>query len=206
MVSVSSAAPICRDGGRNRRIEEDPHMPAVTGAGALKRGRYPALAACLQKRRRVLNPIGLVEIGSEEPAGPVGKQRIDANDIIAAANTASTQMPADYLVGYRDEGLMRTFSALHRRFYANSALPFICTGWRISGARRFHVLPAYRIVIGATLKEATKQGDFYRGRRSICDRCPRQVRLRPYRFEGGQLLLKVGKSRIETDLLTLQLE
>ena len=60
--------------------EEEPDMTAVAGAGALKGCGHTLLPARHQERQRIALPRLLVEIGSQEPAGLIRHERVDAHD------------------------------------------------------------------------------------------------------------------------------
>jgi hypothetical protein len=67
-----------RERGRNRLLEEDPDVPAPPRPRALESGIEVEPSTRLQKRRRIVLPFRLIEVGGEEVTGLVEKQWIGA--------------------------------------------------------------------------------------------------------------------------------
>src|ERR1700756_4671247 len=69
---------------RDRFNEENPHMPAMTGAGALKRCRNTACRTGLKEGSSVISPSRLIKIGGKKPACLVRQHWIDAAHRLSA--------------------------------------------------------------------------------------------------------------------------
>jgi hypothetical protein len=69
-------------------------------------------------------------------------------------------MTLDDFVGYRNERLIGTGTALDLRFAANPSGPFVRAGRRIARAAIFRIVPSQREDIGAASKELAKEIDF----------------------------------------------
>jgi hypothetical protein len=69
-----------RERRRNRLLEEDPDMPAATRSRSFQRGVEIEALTDLQKGRRVVPPVRLIEVGGEDVAGFIQEQRVDASD------------------------------------------------------------------------------------------------------------------------------
>ena len=78
-----------------------------------------------EHREGILGPGGAIEPGGEEPAGLIPQHRIHREGEGASEPVASLQMPADPLVGHRQEPLVRAIKTADPRFVADPADPFI---------------------------------------------------------------------------------
>src|ERR1017187_6678103 len=67
------------DSCRYCMFKEDPNMAAISRARAFQGPWHVQLLACIEKRAGVVSPCLLIEIHSEEPAGFVWKEGINAN-------------------------------------------------------------------------------------------------------------------------------
>jgi len=135
-------------------------MTAITGSRTLKGGVHPFSAARFQHGQRIGRPILLVEIGGKKPTGLVWKQRIHARDEVTtrgAQAVAAAQMVFDYVVGDRDEGLMRARATFDLRLAAYSPYPLVGARGRIARFGGLPVLPSDRKNISATREETPKQ-------------------------------------------------
>src|SRR5664280_3025148 len=73
------ASEFARGARRKRMFKEDPNMAAISRARAFQGRWHVQLLACIEKRAGVVSPCLLIEIHSEEPAGFVWKEGINAN-------------------------------------------------------------------------------------------------------------------------------
>src|SRR3989442_1424969 len=77
-------------------------------------------------------------------------------------------MPADCLVGHRQEPLMRTFAALNLGLLANASDPFIAANRLIACLARLAALKAAGISTFTATEESPEQSNFcFRGRPMI---------------------------------------
>src|SRR5262245_44882805 len=140
-------------------------MTAVAGAGALKGCGHTLLPACRQERQRVTLPRLLVEIGSQEPAGLIRHERIDACcerlRLSRISNVPSLQMASHNVLGDGHECLVLAVTALDPRLLANAANPFVVACGRVARFTGLRVFPPTWENVIATPKERTKQGELF---------------------------------------------
>jgi hypothetical protein len=82
---------------RQRAVEENPNVAALSGTRAFQCGRHIQFLTNLQESQSVILPGLLVEICREKPAGLVRQERIHADGLIAQ------EMVLDDGVGHREE-------------------------------------------------------------------------------------------------------
>lgn len=135
--------------------------------------------AGLDKRRGIVLPAGLVEVGRQKETGLVPLQRIDACDESAMrwlAGRMTAQVPIDDLIGHRKKRPVCTIRAFDLGLAADAAHPFIAAGRRVAGLARRRALEAACIEIVPATEKRPKQHDLGpRGRAQInLDRLPMQ--------------------------------
>ena len=108
MVSVRRCEPSRRAKAAGMAsAKNQPDVPAVARSRSFQGSRQVQTAARLQDGCGVFPPMGLVEIGRQEEAGFVLEHGIDAHDEIAAVVVVARQVPANHLVGDRQEAAVR---------------------------------------------------------------------------------------------------
>lgn len=138
---------------RHRSREEEPDVRPVARPRALNRHRNTERFAGLDERGNVVDPGLLIEVRSEEPAVVVLEQRICPHHM------APLQVVDHHLIAQRDEGLVRTFSALHPWLLADSPNPLVGAGRGIALPAGATVHPVFREDILAAPEEAAKEAD-----------------------------------------------
>jgi hypothetical protein len=128
-------------------------------------------AARLDKRRGIVLPAGLVEVGGKKEARLVLEQRIDACNEGAMrwlAGRMTAQVPIDDLIGHREKRPVCAIRALDLGLAADAAHPFTGAGGRVSGLARRPALEAARIEIVPATEERSEQCDLRpRGRTQV---------------------------------------
>ena len=122
-------------------------------------GRSQATAR-VEKGRGILAPVGLVEVDGQEAARLV-LEAAGRRPRRRAGPSASRprQMPADDLVGHRQEPTMRALGALDAGLLADAAHPLVRARGRIAGLAGLAALEATRIHVLAPAEERTEQRD-----------------------------------------------
>jgi len=85
----------------------------------------------------ILFPCGFVKINREEPTTFVVKHRVDAEGM------PTLQVVQHGLIVYRDECLVRTFSAFYLGLAANIGRPFVEASWGISFSPLVWIYPEF---------------------------------------------------------------
>jgi hypothetical protein len=174
----------------------------IAGSRPFKGSGHPFGAARFQHGQRIGSPILLVEIGGKKPTGLVRKQRINARDEVIARGAqavAAAQVLFDYVVGDRDEGLMRALPAFDLGLTAYSPDPLVGARGRIAGLGGLPVFPSDREYVRATCEQAPKQrhlvgaGGRRRDSRCISDGYRLMIDLRQRR----SLAQKIGERCLE---------
>ena len=129
-------------------------MGAVARARDFDRDRNAQLATRMCEGLCIAAPIGVVEIDSQEMAGIVGQQRIDADGVTAG------KMVVEGLVSQWYQEPVAAVGALDARLLANACAPFVGTRGRIAGLARL-ALPAHWIDIGAATKQPAEERDLF---------------------------------------------
>ena len=143
----------------NGCLEEEPDMRSSAGARAFDSGWKIQAPAGLEKSRNIVAPPRFVEINSEEEAGLVLQQRIDAGDKWLSAGVMAGQMPANHVVGHRQEAAVGTLSALDTRFLADTTHPFVRTSGRIPGLPGLPTLESTGVHVFASPKQGPEESD-----------------------------------------------
>jgi hypothetical protein len=86
--------------------KEDPHVPAIAGAGALDRNGNADRSASFGERRHIVFPTTLVKVNCKKPTGLFFEEWVDAHDV------PTLQMFDEKLVANRDKILIRAIAAL----------------------------------------------------------------------------------------------
>ena len=139
-------------------------MPALAGARAFQRGGDFKPAAGLHHRPYVVLPAVLVEVHGEEMAAFVGKHRIDPGDEFLARLVLAREVPADHLVGHRQEGAVRAVAALDPRLFTDAADPLVAAGRGVAGAAGLLAFEAPRVDILAAFEQRAEERDLIDGR------------------------------------------
>jgi hypothetical protein len=105
-----------RQGCRYSFFEEEPNVPTAAGPRAFECCREIQAPTRFHAGERVLLPPGLVEIDREEKARLVEEQWIHAGDERLASGILAREVPADDLLGYRQEAAVGTLGAFDARF------------------------------------------------------------------------------------------
>lgn len=155
--------------GWNRLFEEQPHVPATTGAGPLERSRNIHPAAGLEEGRSIFAPILLVKVDREEETRLILEDWIDARHERLPLIVVPEQMPPNHLIGNRKEAAMGTLDALDPWLFANASHPFVRAGGRIPGFARFPALEATRVDVITPAEERSEQGDLGLGWGQLMD-------------------------------------
>mgnify|MGYP003339919884 CR=1 FL=1 len=107
-------------------------MPAATRPRSLQRGVELQSPTRLQERRRVVLPVGLVEVGGEEVARFVWEQRVHAGDERLVMLVFAREMPANHVIRYGQKATVRALGALDPRLFADATDPLVRAGRRVS--------------------------------------------------------------------------
>ena len=140
-------------GGRDPPFEEDPHVCARARPKALHGHGDSHGTARVQEGGNGLLPVAPFKPDREEPAGPVRKERIEADRMPAG------EMIPNRLVCHGRKPRVRTLAALHPRLAASGPSPFVGTGKRVAASAAFLGLPAQRVQVLSATEDPTKQGD-----------------------------------------------
>ena len=116
-------------------------------------------ATGLREGGHVVAPRRLVEVRRQEPTRFIGQERVDPD------NVTSLKMVDDDLVLDREEGLVRTFAALHSRLLANAWDPLVPARRRISLATGPGVRPEPGVDVVTAAKAGAEQRDLFQGGR-----------------------------------------
>ena len=133
------------------------------------------MATGFKKCRGILAPAALVEIDSQEKAGLVLKQRVDAGDERLSLGVATRQVPANDVVCDRKEPTVGTFSAFDARLLAEASNPLVGTCGRVPRPASRAALESPRVHVVAASEERPKKGDLHLRRRCLIDRPEDQV-------------------------------
>jgi hypothetical protein len=145
-------------------------MAAIARSRAFQDSRHLKAPACFEKRRRILLPILVVEIHSQEKASFVLQHGIDTHDKIQAPIVPARKMPANHFVGDLKKSAIGTIRAFDPRLFTYPANPFIGAGRRIPGFAGLSALETARIDILPAAEQGSKQ--LYLGSRwrLVCNR------------------------------------
>jgi hypothetical protein len=121
-----------RQRGWDGVLEEQPHVSAAARSRSFEGGGKTQASATLQEGRRVRLPTSLVEVNSQEEAGFVEEHGVDARDKGLIRVVSARQMPANDVVGDRQEVTMRAYRALDPRLFANAPDPLVGTRRRVA--------------------------------------------------------------------------
>jgi hypothetical protein len=94
----------------------------------------------------VVGPRRLIEVRCQEPTRFIGQERVDPD------NMTSLKVIKDDLVLDREEGLVRTLTALHSRLLANAPNPLVPARGCVSLAAGPGVRPEPRVDVVAASK------------------------------------------------------
>jgi hypothetical protein len=159
-----------RQGCRHGFFEEEPYVPATPGPRAFERCREIQAPTCSYESERVLLPPGFVEIDREEETRLVEEQWIHAGDEGLSSGILAREMPANDLIGYRQEAAVGTVGAFDARFLTDTADPLVCAGGCVPGPAAFPALEAARVHIVSTTEEGSEERDLDLGSRRPIDR------------------------------------
>ena len=96
----------------------------------IRRGRDTDVPAGIDESRHIIEPLFLVKVSGEEPAGFIFEQGINTNGVPAL------EMIKDNLIADRQKCLVWALAAFHPGFFADTMYPFIVAGRRISFSTR----------------------------------------------------------------------
>src|SRR3972149_355698 len=89
--------------------------------------------AGVEKCGGIRSPLGLVEIGGQEAARVVLEERVHAGDKRLARGIAAGEVPADDVLGHREEPLVRAPAALDAGLLADATPPLARAGGGVAG-------------------------------------------------------------------------
>lgn len=113
---------------RNSVVEEEPHVTAASGSRPLEGCADVHLCARLEERHRIVAPVRLVEIDGQEPAHFILQQWVHTRDEWLPVGVVSREVPANDIIGDREEPTMLTVGTLDARLLADPAHPLVRTG------------------------------------------------------------------------------
>ncbi len=119
--------------------------------------------------RRVVLPIRLVEVGGKEVARFVQEQRIDASHERLAVLILAREVPANDVVGHRQEPAVLGLGALDPQFLADAADPLVRAGRCVPRLAGLSPLEAARVDVFAAAKQRAKEPNLQLGRRLLID-------------------------------------
>jgi hypothetical protein len=138
---------------RQRIVEEQPYMAAASGARSLEGGWDSQSVAGTQKRGGVILPPRLVEVDCEEEARLVEQQGVHTSNEGLSFGIASRQVPADDVVGDRQEAAVGAFRTLDSRLLTDASDPFIRASRRVPGSPGLAAFETSRVHVLAATKE-----------------------------------------------------
>jgi len=148
--NIRGQAKLPGEAGRDRFLEEEPDVRALSGARALETGRDVLQSTGFEESLRVLPPVRFVEINREEEAGLVLEHRVDADDKFAAKLVMSGEVISNHIVGDREEALIRALRALDSWFLANASYPLVAADGGVAGFASLSTLePAWVDIVSA---------------------------------------------------------
>ena len=128
-------------------------MAASSRTRSLEGRRDSQTVAGFQERRSVILPSGLVEVDCEEETGLIEQQWVHASDERLSFGIPSRQVPADNVVGDRQEAPVRALRTLDPRLFADALYPFVRACGSVPGSPGLAALESSRIDVFATAKE-----------------------------------------------------
>jgi hypothetical protein len=120
-------------------------------------------------------PTRFVEIDSEEEAGLVEEQRIDARDEALIVIVPSRQVPANDVVSDRQETTVRADRALDPWLLADPPHPFVRASGRVARLPGLPALESPRIDVVPSAEERPEERHLFGRRRVPVDRASRLV-------------------------------
>jgi hypothetical protein len=123
----------------------------------------------LQKGRRVVLPVRLVEVGGEKIAELVQTQWIDASHERLPVLILAREVPANDVVGYRQEPPVLALGALDSRLLADAADPLVRACRRVARLAGLSTLEAARVDVFAAAKQRAEEANLDLGRRLLAN-------------------------------------
>ena len=148
-----------RETGRHGGVEEQPDVTAVPRPRTFERRGHSPSGAGRQIGRCVVPPALAVEVDGQEMTGLIEQHRVDAHREGLARIVRTGQVPADHIVGDRQELPVGTDGAPDSRFLAHTGPPLVGARRGIAGLAGAQALEAARINVLAPPKEGAEQDD-----------------------------------------------
>ena len=144
-------------------------MTASPGARPLERRRHVEPAASREKGEDILLPAGFVEVDRKEVTRFIQQQRIHTRDERLADGVLAPQMPADHVVGHRQQATLEAVRALDPWLLAQAPHPLVGTGRLVACPACSPALESARVHVFPTAEERSEERDLLVGRRSPRD-------------------------------------
>ena len=148
-----------RETRRHLGVEEQPDMTAVPRPRPFERRGHAPPGAGRQIGGGVVPPGIAVEVDGEEMTGLVEPHGVQAHREGGACTVRAGQMPADHVVGDRQELSVGADGALDSRLLAHPGPPLVGARRSVAGLAGAQALEAARIDVLAPPEEAAEQGD-----------------------------------------------